>query len=168
MAKVIKAVVDSRQLMSWLKTVNKDINNLTPIMRLSAVLMRANVIKHFDIDKKNESGSPWKNAKNPPNKGSTLLRGGDLRRSINDRFTSKNAEAYTNLEYAAIHNFGGIIPARFVKPKKASVLSWVSGGQRFFSKGHFIRAATMPKREFMWIDQKTEDKIAVLFTKIFD
>lgn len=43
-----------------------------------------------------------------------------------------------NVPYAAIQNWGGIIPERFVAPRNKLALSWVSDGQRFFSKGHTL------------------------------
>ena len=30
----------------------------------------------------------------------------------------------------------------FIKPVKGKVLSWIEGGQRFFSKGHFVKGIT--------------------------
>jgi len=30
----------------------------------------------------------------------------------------------------------------FVKPTKGKALSWIEGGQRFFSKGHFVKGIT--------------------------
>jgi len=52
--------------------------------------------------------------------------------------------------YAAIHDQGGVIPRRFVKPRNKKALRWinVASGKAFFSKGHFVGPITMPKRSY--------------------
>ena len=38
--------------------------------------------------------------------------------------------------------FGRGTKDHFIKPVKGKVLSWIEGGQRFFSKGHFVKGIT--------------------------
>lgn len=55
-----------------------------------------------------------------------------------------------NVPYAAIHEFGGVIPARFVSPKRKKALRFfLAGGGVAFSKGHTIPAITIPARPYM-------------------
>ncbi|HOX52299.1 MAG TPA: phage virion morphogenesis protein [Fibrobacteria bacterium] len=60
-----------------------------------------------------EGGSAqWRPAANPPSRGSTLYRHGHLFRSILPDSNFDSASVSTNVEYAAIHNFGGPILRR--------------------------------------------------------
>lgn len=63
-----------------------------------------------------------------------------------------------NVPYAAIHEYGGIIPARRIEPRNAKVLSWMGGGGRFFSKGHMIPATRIPARPYLQpaLEEKAE------------
>lgn len=78
---------------------------------------------------------------------------GRLRRSINysvDYANSKTtAIVGTNVEYAGIHEFGGVIPARIVYPKKKSALKFTVGGKVVFAKRANIPAVKMPQRSFL-------------------
>ena len=55
-----------------------------------------------------------------------------------------------NVPYAAIHEFGGTIPARFVSPVRKKALKFFSkDGIARFSKGHTVPSITIPKRPYM-------------------
>lgn len=54
-----------------------------------------------------------------------------------------------NVKYAAIHEFGGVIPAHVVKPKTASMLAFQIGGKTIFAKEVHIPAVRMPERSYM-------------------
>lgn len=55
-----------------------------------------------------------------------------------------------NVPYAAIHEFGGTIAARFVRPIRKQALKFTDkGGFTRFSKGHWIPQITIPKRAYM-------------------
>jgi phage gpG-like protein len=51
--------------------------------------------------------------------------------------------------YAAIHEYGGILPARTVLPQAARVLAFPWRGQQRFFKRVQLPATTMPERSFM-------------------
>ena len=79
-----------------------------------------------------------------------LLRSGDLYRSIFVTVVTNDegADVYvgpntTDVPYAMIQNYGGTIPAHWVRPKGranggADVLHWQSGSKDYFSKGHIV------------------------------
>lgn len=55
-----------------------------------------------------------------------------------------------NVKYAAIHEFGGTIPARRIEPRHAKALKWMNAsGKVFFSKGHNIPATRIPARPYL-------------------
>jgi phage gpG-like protein len=51
--------------------------------------------------------------------------------------------------YAAIHEYGGTLPARTVLPQSARALAFPWRGQRRFFKRVQLPAVTMPERSFM-------------------
>ncbi len=64
-----------------------------------------------------------------------------------------------NISYAAIHEYGGMIPARRVEPRNTQALKFMGGnGQFWFSKGHDIPATRIPARPYMQpaIDEKAD------------
>lgn len=71
-------------------------------------------------------GKPW---------SSSLFKSGDLKRKIITNYTADKAEVGSNLKYAAIHQFGGVI-----KPKKAKCLHFMLNGQSVFAKSVKIKA----------------------------
>lgn len=69
-----------------------------------------------------------------------------------------------NVPYAAIHEFGGTIPARRVEPRNAKVLRWFGKrGKMFFSKGHEIGPVKIPARPYM--EPALEEKAEVIREK---
>jgi phage gpG-like protein len=59
------------------------------------------------------------------------------------------ATAGSDSPYAAIHEYGGVIPARTILPKNARALAFPwQGRQRFFKRVQ-IAAAAMPERSFL-------------------
>lgn len=53
------------------------------------------------------------------------------------------------MPYAAIHEYGGVIPAHVVYPVKAAALRFVMGGQTVFAMSAQIPDIHMPERSFM-------------------
>ncbi|HTQ33570.1 MAG TPA: phage virion morphogenesis protein [Stellaceae bacterium] len=51
--------------------------------------------------------------------------------------------------YAAIHEYGGIIPGRTILPRNARALSFPWRGEQRFFKRVSLPAVTMPERSFM-------------------
>lgn len=97
-------------------------------------------------------GQPWK-ALNPDyaeakkyNKGKILTLRGYLRRYIHYQIPDSNTvEVGSNLKYAAIHQFGGVI-----RPKEKKAL-------RF--GGRLVRQVTMPARPYLGISAKDDKEI---------
>jgi len=50
----------------------------------------------------------------------------------------------------------------FIKPTNKKALSWIEGGQRFFSKGHFVKG--IPERRIM---ERTRKQGLLSFLKMF-
>lgn len=75
--------------------------------------------------------------------------------------------------YAAIHEYGGTIPERFVAPRNKLALKWSSGGDTFFSKGHTIPSFDIKARPYMQpaIDKlvpEITENLGVMFEKAME
>ncbi len=60
-----------------------------------------------------------------------------------------NATASSDAPYAAIHEYGGTIPAHTILPQSARALAFPWRGQQRFFKRVTLPAVTMPERSFM-------------------
>lgn len=55
-----------------------------------------------------------------------------------------------NVPYAAIHEYGGQIPARRIEPRNSKVLRWMGhDGKFWFSKGHELPIITIKARPYL-------------------
>ena len=54
-----------------------------------------------------------------------------------------------DVKYAAIHEFGGTIPAHEVLPDKAKALAFLVGGKQTFAARVLMPTVTMPERSYM-------------------
>ena len=99
-------IIDSRQIKSWEKSLKQNVGRMSEYTSRASNLMHQDIIKHFDQDKKGSTGSPWAKTKKAHKSGDTLIRTGTLRGSFFERYTETYAEVGTQVEYAAVHNFG--------------------------------------------------------------
>lgn len=80
-------------------------------------------------------------------------RSGKLKSSIKNNVTQSGelvtAAVYTNTEYAAIHEYGGTIPATQIIAKTAKALAFLWKGKQVFFKKVNRPAVHMPERSFM-------------------
>jgi phage gpG-like protein len=81
------------------------------------------------------------------------VKSGRLRRSINYSISNQGnlttAIVGTNVVYAAIHEFGGSIPAHTVFPKTRQALKFSMDGKIVFAKRANVPTIKMPKRSFL-------------------
>ena len=87
-------------------------------------------------------------------KGSHLTKDGHLKSSMTYHVSNGEVEVGTNVIYAAIHNFGGVI-----KAKNGKALAFNIGG-----KDIFVKSVTMPQREFMGFSSDDKLNIEDIFT----
>lgn len=83
------------------------------------------------------------------------VRSGDLRASINQEVlqTSSGVTARVfssgDVKYAAIHEYGGTIPAHEILPNKAQALRFEVGGNVIFARRVWMPDVKMPERSFL-------------------
>lgn len=75
---------------------------------------------------------------------------GSIHHQIEDHGPVTTGRVGTNVEYAAIHEFGGTIPAHIVEARNASVLAFTpDAGQTIFRPRANIPDVHMPERSFL-------------------
>ena len=82
-------------------------------------------------------------------------RSGALARAIVATMTDASGHIAVNVgiagdvKYAAIHEFGGTIPAHEILPDKAKALAFLIGGKRVFAERVNLPAMVMPERSYL-------------------
>jgi phage gpG-like protein len=88
------------------------------------------------------------------------VRSGTLRRNIASRVEQNGRQwlGYlgAHVVYAAIHEFGGTIPAHQVVARNVRALHWIQDGQDRFAKSVQIPDVRMPKRPYLMPALKSE------------
>jgi phage gpG-like protein len=62
---------------------------------------------------------------------------------------SVTVAASGDIKYAAIHEYGGVIPPHEIVPDKAKALAFAIGGKRVFAARVNLPAIVMPERSYM-------------------
>lgn len=87
--------------------------------------------------------------------GKPLQKTGALQQSITEAIHGDDTiEVGTNIKYAKIQNFGGII-----KPVNKKYLAFQIGGNWYRKK-----QVEIPQREFMWLSEDADNKITAVLT----
>lgn len=73
--------------------------------------LKVELTEEFDrnFERKSFFGTPWAQTKGTNNRGSLMLRSGDLRKSIESKLNNDGITFSSSLPYASIHNSGGSI-----------------------------------------------------------
>ncbi len=138
-----------RQVFARLAALDGD---QTTLMQKIGAQLRLHVDERFE-DGKGPSGLPWKKSRRAQERGgSTLIESGRLLGSMTYVAAPRSVEIGTNVEYAAIHQFGGTIRAKTPK------------GLRFKVGGAWRRMmqVTLPARPFLGISQDDRDEMEAI------
>ncbi len=82
-------------------------------------------------------------------------RSGNLQRSIQNDVTQNGPGVYGrvfssgDVKYAAIHEFGGRIPAHIIEPKNGEALRFIMNGKEVFARRVNHPGSNRPERSFM-------------------
>ncbi|MDA8121059.1 MAG: phage virion morphogenesis protein [Deltaproteobacteria bacterium] len=169
MAGLIEIEIDDREIREALSRLAAKVRNLAPAMKNIGEYLQRSTWERF-AQQKDPSGKPW-----APLKPSTLARkktskilieSSRLRDSIVYRADSDQVEVGTNVEYAAIHQFGGTVQhqarnqnvhfakkgnrVRFAKSRNATYGMKVSIG---------AHATTIPARPFLGVSDEDRSEI---------
>ncbi len=86
--------------------------------------------------------------------------GQSIQQKVESSGTSITGKVYSagDVKYAAIHEFGGHIPAREIVAKNAQALAFTMGGKQVFAKKVNWPGATMPERSFMRLISRRHER----------
>jgi len=91
--------------------------------------------------------------------GKILQRSGQLAASITARHSATEAAVGTNKRYAAIHQFGGTIPAHTVRPRFAKALKIPTKNGYIYRRKARIPQVTIPPRPFLHLTPEDLEEI---------
>lgn len=132
--------LDTIDVQDAFDTLVKSLQDTSPLMQRLSHVMLTSVLENFE-----QGGRPNKWKHKYDDTPSKLTQTSRLKGSINRVFDSASAVVGTNVEYAAIHHFGGAI-----KPKRAKAL-------RF--GGRFAKQVTIPARPFLVLTDSDLEEI---------
>ena len=160
--------VDDTGVQNLLETLQSRIRHMQPIMRSIAEIMRDEVEENFA-----QEGRPkWKplrpstiakREKEGHWPGRILQMHGHLAASISAKATNTQAIVGTNVEYAAIHQFGGKTAPTKITPKHKKAL--FLPGAAHPVKSVTRPGATIPARPFLSIPDAGVEKIRQRLTR---
>jgi len=147
-----------------IELLKKKLANKSKLMVAIAETMRAAVLKNFETEG-SRVGKPWQRLSHKTIEqrkkkgywpGKILQRRGQLKRSIISSYGEDYAQVSTNLIYAAIQNYGGVIHRSslktFLRKKREGKIASKPEQNRMSS----IR---IPARPFMKLNEKDIEKI---------
>jgi phage virion morphogenesis protein len=129
-------------IQAQLLELSKKTANMTPILAGVGNILKNSIEDSFPAQK-SPFGAPWKPSYRVATTGGhTLVKSGTLSSTWNIRANATSVTVGTNVPYAAIHQFGGVI-----RPKNGKIL-------RFKGSGGWVskKEVVMPARPFLPID----------------
>ena len=185
MAVKITYEVIKEQALKQLAGVDLATRDLTPVMTDFAAYMKGSTQRNFDAGGRPRKWAPLKlaslagwlasrkghftKAGNVSQRGREALAGRlvltdttRLRNSIQFTASARSVEGFTNVKYAAIHQFGGKTGAHDIKPKNKKALFWPGAGHPVKLVHH--PGSTLPARPFLVFQD--EDVYGYLYPRI--
>lgn len=145
---MIEIKINTLELESRLNEAAAKISNTRPPMGEMARIMRNAVIENFEV-----GGRPAWKARISGGSHALLQKSGRLRDSIKDSNNSNHAIVSTNVEYAAIHHFGGqTSPSSYMRKRTKSF------GRSLKRVNH--PGSKIPARPFMFMVLQPDDEQA--------
>lgn len=119
-----------------------------PLLLSIAATLRATTQQRFTT-KKTPEGKLW---------STPLVKSGNLRKWLDIDADASTAVVGSNLEYAAIHQFGGVI-----RPKNAKILAFSVGGKKVFA--HKVKIKANP---YLGISESDKEEIVATVKDYFE
>ncbi len=146
--------INTNQATRMLSRLERRVGNLRPFFNDAGEILLRSVDKNFAAQGRPTRWKPSGRVKRDG--GQTLSDTGRLRRSITREASATHAAVGTNVEYAAIHQFGGRIGPHVIRPKKAKALKIPGIG--FVAKVNHP-GSTIPARPFLLVQDEDWRKL---------
>ena len=153
----IEVKLDTTELEAALTGLTNAMRNTTPLMQGLAQVMAEASDRAFANEVDPITGAKWPKL-HPDYKaqraeaghtGPMLQRDGTLRTSMHQEYGHLYARYGTNLTYAAIHCFGGITRAHWIRPRDKKALAWRKGGKSYVRRAVMHPGSEIPRRRFL-------------------
>ncbi|MDD5762213.1 MAG: phage virion morphogenesis protein [bacterium] len=158
---LIEIEVDDRDIREALSRLAAKVRDLTPAMKNIGEYLQRSTWERFG-QQKDPSGKPWARLKPSTlarkKTSKILIESSRLRDSIAYRAGSDQVEVGTNVEYAAIHQFGGKTRPHKIKARPGKALFWPGASHPVASVNH--PGSQIPARPFLGVSD--EDKSEIL------
>ena len=128
----IEVNLDSSDVDAALTRLIRAMDDTTPLMMELAQVMAEESDRAFEGETDPITGAKWprlnadykRQRAEAGHTGPMLQRNGTLRTSMHQEYGHLYARYGTNLTYAAIHCFGGITRAHWIRPRNGKALAW--------------------------------------------
>lgn len=155
----IEVKLDTTEVNAALDRLASAMSDTTPLMRELAQVMAEASDRAFAGEVDPITGAKWP-ALNPDYRrqraeaghdGLMLQVGGTLASSLHQNYGHNYASYGTNLTYAAIHCFGGVTRAHWIRPRDKKALAWRKGGKSYVRKAVMHPGSEIPRRRFLGV-----------------
>ncbi len=154
----LKYEIDDAEVKALLTQLGERARDLSSPMKLIGEQVLFSVQQNFAEGGRPDRWIPSKRA--IVQGGQTLVNTGRLLQSLTYRSSSDQAEVGTNVIYAAIHQFGGIIPGGPIVPRRAKSLRWIGpDGKPRFAKKVQRPDIAMPARPFLMVQEEDKSEL---------
>jgi len=150
---IITVDLDTEVVKARLNRLAEVVSDLTPLMDQIGMSMVASTQNRFETSTAPD-GSKWLESSSDQ----TLLRDGHLQDSITYEAKENSVDIGSNMVYAAIHQFGGII-----KPKNGKALCFQAGEGMVV-----VKQVEMPARPYLGMDDDDEEAINQIIDDLFN
>lgn len=154
----MQVTIDDAEVKDLIKQLGDRAADFKKPMTIAAEYMRFSIENNFK-----EGGRPtkWPPSKRAQRQGGQTLRDkGRLLDSITYEAAEDSLRIGTNVKYARIHQFGGIIPGGIIRATRSKALRWLGpDGKPRFAKSVNRPAITIPARPFLVVQDEDVEEI---------
>lgn len=155
----IEVNLDSSEVDAALTRLVHAMQDTTPLMAEMAALMADATTQAFDDEADPITGAKWPSLTPGYQRqkledrydGLMLQRENTLKNSMHQEYGHLYARHGTNVTYAAIHCFGGITRAHWIRPRDKKALAWRKGGKSYVRRAVFHPGSEIPRRRFLGV-----------------
>ena len=161
----VRIDVKDEAVRAALARLRRRVKDLRPALDEIGESLETRTVRRFETQQ-GPDGVPWKPSyRAVRQRGQTLRDTGRLRDSITHRVSPGGDEVAigTNVEYAAIHQFGGKTPPRIIRPRSKKALFWPGAAHPVKSVRH--PGSEMPARPFLGVSPADERALLAIVSR---
>lgn len=161
---MLQIKIDDREISKELQRLGRKVRDLRPVMREAAAIIKNSVRENFEVGGR-PKWAPSFRAKTEG--GMTLVRSGILERSIQSHYDAHSAIVGTNLEYAAIHHFGGTTKPHVIRARDKKALMFFDGNTPIYRRAVNHPGSKIPARPFLLVQPQDKQDLISFIKQFF-